>query len=243
MDRRWDAEDEGFKTFETAEVLGTWRQSYTAFNAPWKRLRSDICRVMPLPARVFLCQWIYTLDSGQNLCFSWMSFLVASSPWYGLFMESEFLCRCVMHLLPDPLVFAVGSMSPLLMDTWSHLMVEKNRRMFCCLHSSSWFGSVEQLTKATAGICCGQKEWTVWPGSWRDLLPLLRKLFQTACFQGLPVSSGPFLEQKTWEKLLQSLQSSQEAVADISTCFLITWLFKLVTNQLPLATQSGTSYC
>lgn len=162
MDRRWDAEDEGFKTFETAEVLGTWRQNCTPFNAPWKRLRSDTCHVRPLPALVFLCQWIYTLRSDQSLldsC-SWTSFLVPSSRWDNLFMESEFLCRCVMHLLPDPLVFAVGSMSHLLMDTWSHLMMVKNKRMFCCLHSSSWFESVEQLTKDTAGICCGQKVWT-----------------------------------------------------------------------------------
>lgn len=36
MDRRWDAEDEGFKTFETPEVSGTWRQRHTTFNAPWK---------------------------------------------------------------------------------------------------------------------------------------------------------------------------------------------------------------
>lgn len=34
MDRRSDAEDEGFKTFETPEVSGTWRQRYTAFNPP-----------------------------------------------------------------------------------------------------------------------------------------------------------------------------------------------------------------
>lgn len=58
------------------------------------------------------------------------------------------------------------------------------------------------------------------------------------------MSSGLLMEQKTWEKLLQSLQSSQEAVLDkdISTRFLITWLLKLVTNQLPLATQNVTSY-
>lgn len=31
-----DAEDEGFKTFETPEVSGTWTQRYTAFSAPWK---------------------------------------------------------------------------------------------------------------------------------------------------------------------------------------------------------------
>lgn len=34
-----DAEDEEFKTFETPEVWGTWRQRHTldtAFIAPWK---------------------------------------------------------------------------------------------------------------------------------------------------------------------------------------------------------------
>lgn len=65
-----------------------------------------------------------------------------------------------MHLFPDPLVFAVGSMSPLLMDTLSHVVVEKNKRTFCCLRSSGCFESVEQLSRGTAGICCGHSKWT-----------------------------------------------------------------------------------
>lgn len=32
--------------------------------------------------------------------------------------------------------------------------------MFCSLHTSSCFESVEQLTRGSAGICCGQNDWT-----------------------------------------------------------------------------------
>lgn len=238
-----DAEDEGFRTFETPEVLGTWRQRYTAFNAPWKTDSG----VTPAMGCLF-----------QHCCFSaskfthfiliitfWIVSLEHHSLWLHLFGIICSWSQDFSALVPWSIVFAVGIMSPLLMDTLSHLMVEKNKRMFCCLHSSSCFGSVEQLTRGPAGICCGQSEWT--GVAWQlkgFVLPPLRKLFHTSCFQGLPVSSGPFVEQKTWEKLLQSLQSSREAVADkdISTWFLITRLFRLVTNQLPLATQSGTSY-
>lgn len=39
-------------------------------------------------------------------------------------------------------------------------MMEKNKRMFCSLHTSRCFESVEQLTRGTAGISCGQNDWT-----------------------------------------------------------------------------------
>lgn len=84
---------------------------------------------------------------------------MALSRWYNLFLESEFLCTCMMLLFPDPLVFAVGRKHVILTDGYLKPFDDGEKRMSCCLHTSSCFESVEQLTRGTAGICCGQN-WT-----------------------------------------------------------------------------------
>lgn len=66
----------------------------------------------------------------------------------------------MMYLFPDPLVFAVGRKHVILTDGYLKPFDDGEKRMFCCLHTSSCFESVEQLTRGTAGICCGQNDWT-----------------------------------------------------------------------------------
>lgn len=121
---------------------------------------------------------------------------MASSHWYNLFMESEFLC--MMHLYPDPLVFAVGNMSSLLMDTLNHLMMEKNKGMFCSLHPSSCFESVEQLTRGTSGICCGQNDWTGVAWQLTGFASSVKETVPDSVLPGTPCvsgqSSGSFME-------------------------------------------------
>lgn len=134
---------------------------------------------------------------------------------------------------PDTLFFTVESVSSFLIDTLSDSLIKKNERtfylyIFLCFHAASCFESVEQLTRDGVEICCDQNDWT--DVTWQlrgDLLPELKKLVQTVCFQVLHVSysqsSLPLREQKRQEKLLQWLQGAQEAVTDkdISTWLLI----------------------
>lgn len=137
----------------------------TAFNPPWN-WKSD-SRVAPAMWCLFQ-HWCTSAGEFTHFILVitfWIVFLEHHSLWLHLFgitcsWSQLFLSTCMKHSFPDPLVFAVGSMSSLLMDTLSHLIMEKNKRAFCSLHTSTCFESVEQLPRDTTGISCGQNDWT-----------------------------------------------------------------------------------
>lgn len=57
--------------------------------------------------------------------------------------------------------------------------------MFCCWHPSSCFESVEQLTGGTAGIRCGQNDWTGVAWQLKGFASSVKETVPDS-FQGLP---------------------------------------------------------
>lgn len=161
MDRWWDAEDEGFKALETP-VLATWRQRCTAFNAPWETdsgltsamwclfqhrcsSASEFAHFIPV-----ITSWIVSPEHHSL----WLHLFGTICPWSQNSSARGWCSRSLLHWF-----LQWEAMSPSLMDTLSRLMMEENKRTFCCLHSSGCFESVEQLTRDW--LC---SEWVDWWG-------------------------------------------------------------------------------
>ena len=101
----------------------------------------------------------------------WIVFPKHLSLWLRLAcITLAYAVRISLHAYDLLLPWYVGlySRKPVILMDWylkqfSDWEKQKNFliiQVFCCLRTSSYFQSVEQLTRGAVGICCDQNDWT-----------------------------------------------------------------------------------